>query len=372
VVHASSIRIISASQFIPRVATWSSANLIQFSILTGYLVEQFTTRLTRNNLSSYRSVKIRPARRSMLPRQRQWHSVEDGSRLYTLNEPLEIEEFTSGSSNAPIFPSTSSTAVKPGKLQPLRNPNFDFCHSSQARSQSPTYTCNTTMLLSGLIISILCVAAASTLSSPQTSNYPPTSLSRGIVFVANLTDPSKDLSPSIHNWYLASARFIATSYWARLYSEGGWTYYLNGTDEEVAAGMATLGADRMIYPFSMGVGSVVNGTGGTVSVGIGYGTRGLGLRSPIPSLYTPSRGSFLVCNESAPDSTRPPYPVTFLGSVYQKGQEHLDVPAHCAPITFLAQCATLEPLRSDATYTHDFVKPAPCYENVSAIDWSKY
>lgn len=226
-----------------------------------------------------------------------------------------------------------------------------------------------------LITTSFGLALASTPPSIQVPIYPPTSQSLGFVLVANLTDPSKDLSPSVNNLFFSSFRFIASSYLAVLSQAGSRTFYLNGTKEEVAAGNATVGADQMVYPFGLWIDTASESIYGSITVGIGIGTRGVGIRSspvPYPSVFTPWRGTFVVCNETNPDNNRPQFPISYLKSEYRKGAEHLSIPERCVPITLLAQCVSLDPPVSGAEYNHDYAQPVPCYENVATIDWTKY
>ncbi len=199
------------------------------------------------------------------------------------------------------------------------------------------------------------------------------SSSQGFMLVANITDLSKDLTPSVNHWKLTGVHVGAGINTAILGSgDAGTIFFENGTGDSI--GLATDG-----YPYAWGLYIVRPGTEQQpgpdpvdwVGMRLGLAQPGVGILGT-PSLHvrTPDDGTFIICNETKPAYGRPQYPVKFVRpSSVSGGALQLVIPASCAPITLLPQCATLNPIGDDAQYNHDYARTAPCYEDVASIKW---
>lgn len=91
-------------------------------------------------------------------------------------------------------------------------------------------------------------AAAPTTVVPH---YPDSSVSKGFNLVINVTDPSRDLSPSIQNTYVTSIhvgaglKLVGNS----ADPEAGRLFYVNGTAEEAFYGQSSIVTDGGTPPF---------------------------------------------------------------------------------------------------------------------------
>ena len=213
------------------------------------------------------------------------------------------------------------------------------------------------------------------------SQYPPTSTSQGFVLVANVTDLSKDFSPSINHWKLEGVHVGAGLDTAVLSEEGGRIWFENATLESghyiVNSSLIT---DGGLYPYGLSLTPLSSDTPDSdyvdyVGVNIGTGSREVGIRPfpvPYPEVYTTDRGTFVVCYEPNPAYGRPPFPVRFAKSHFEGADEIQPIPDGCVPINLLAQCATLPPVQDGAEYNHDSAQTVSCYDDVASIDWSQY
>ena len=231
---------------------------------------------------------------------------------------------------------------------------------------------------------ILALVVSTSSASPLGARtaYPAWSWSQGFYLVANVTNSSLDLTPSIDHWYLDSVRIGAGLATATLTASGGQVFYENGTDDS-NTGVVSDGGGTGMYPYGMtfgplGAGDVplgaVDGSVDYVGVDIGPAAQPAGIRPPaVPwaELYGPDSGTFIVCAETDPAPDRPPFPLRFAKeAVAADGQAHQPVPAGCAPITLLAQCAPLSSVPAGSKFTHTFARTVRCYQNVSSISWS--
>ncbi len=179
------------------------------------------------------------------------------------------------------------------------------------------------------------------------------------MLVANITDLSKDLSPSVNHWKVTGSHIGAGQSTAVLTPEVGRTFFENGTDDNI--GIATDGGR---YPWGLTIIRPSPDSTGPdniewVGIQIGLAPKGVGIltdNATSPQVYVPGSGTFVVCNETNPVYGRPQYPVKFVRTTLVDGAAHQDIPALCAPITLLAQCATLDPLEGDAEYDHEYAQ----------------
>ncbi|KAK7750750.1 hypothetical protein SLS62_007301 [Diatrype stigma] len=185
--------------------------------------------------------------------------------------------------------------------------------------------------------------------------------SDGFNLRVQLSDPARDLTPSVDGLYLSGLRVSQGSY-IGVASDQPSTYYLNDTTEGGRG--ATVVHDIVgVYPFGLSVqgptefdsryptehdvGLVVAGSGSGV-------TRGLEVS---PSLTGPgSGGTYLVCRRTFVFPSGPAEIVTprFL----YEGESIPD--EGCVPIAFVPECAALEPLPDGASWNHDSVITVSC------------
>ncbi len=236
------------------------------------------------------------------------------------------------------------------------------------------------MISTSLTLLLVNIAAASPLSRRA---YPPVSQAQAFKLVANVTDPAKDFfSPAVNNWYLTAVHSGAGISDGMLTPDDGVTFFVNGTAQDVSAGATSIGTNPIPVtggpPVPQGLQfPQTNNSTTAVELHFGYGYPGAGIypaqRSPYPSAFTPNRGSFMVCNETRHGYPAHPFPVRFAVSHITDGEGHerTDIPSDCVEIKFLAECAVLPPL-DGAKELNIIVEGVNCYENVTAIDWSKY
>lgn len=228
-------------------------------------------------------------------------------------------------------------------------------------------------------LAIASLSAASPVAIRAT--YPPTSESQGFYLVANVTDPSKDLSPPINGWKLEGVHIGAGLDTATLSAEYGRVFFENATLESghyiVNSSLIT---DGGLYPYGITLTPLSSGNPESdyldyVGVNIGTGSREVGIRPfpvPYPEVYTSDRGTFVACTEPEPAYGRPPFPVRFARSHFDGADEIQPIPDGCVAINLLAQCTALPPVQDGAEYNHDSAQTVRCYDDVAAIDWTQY
>lgn len=228
----------------------------------------------------------------------------------------------------------------------------------------------------------LAIAGISTASPVALrSTYPPTSVSQGFVLIANVTDLSKDFSPSINGWKVEGVHIGAGLDTATLNADSGRVFFENATLENghyiVNSSLIT---DGGLYPYGISLVPISSDLPDSdyldyVGINIGTGSREVGIRPfpvPYPEVYTTDRGTFVVCIEPDPTYGRPPFPVRFAKSHFDGADEIQPIPEGCVPINLLAQCAILPPVQYGAAYDHENAQTVRCYDDVSAIDWTQY
>ncbi|KAK8867481.1 hypothetical protein PGQ11_006059 [Apiospora arundinis] len=235
------------------------------------------------------------------------------------------------------------------------------------------------MLSTLLSLGALGLAAAVPLEGRQVvPHYPETKQSKGFTLVANVTDPSKDLNPPINHWRLASLHVGAGLGDAVLESDFAWTFYMNGTAEEVRYNKAHTLADGGTPPFPWGIavdeaGSAYPPMGALhgISINAGSGEAGVQLAQfpeHYPTLRVPHPGTYVACNQTVPY-----YRLNFITvrAVFDTA-ETTPVPENCVAITLVPQCAELPDLPEGSRSSHEFANTVNCYEDVASIKWSEY
>jgi hypothetical protein len=89
------------------------------------------------------------------------------------------------------------------------------------------------------------------------------------------------------------------------------------------------------------------------------------------------RTTFVICNEtiewvSRNDTEKFPVLDLVLESNDEVGGWGMWVPDGCVPVRLVPQCAPLPDLEPGSPATHEFAQEVRCYDDVSAIEWSKY
>ncbi|KAI0012453.1 hypothetical protein F4779DRAFT_67114 [Xylariaceae sp. FL0662B] len=219
-------------------------------------------------------------------------------------------------------------------------------------------------------------------------HYPPTSASKGFRLIANVTDPSTDLTPSVNGWVFNGLHVGAGLNDAVLLADGGEDtgriFYHNGTAEEIRYGKGSIVTDGGTPPFPFGI--YVQGNNESapadpseygVTVNVGSGTIGVSLAAfPDPYTYLTSApaGVFIACPRNEPY-----YNKEYI--VIRRSYDTVDpktalnvhhVPQDCTAVNLIPECATLNDLPEGSLSSHEFAANTKCYENVSAINWPEY
>jgi hypothetical protein len=231
-----------------------------------------------------------------------------------------------------------------------------------------------------LSLGLLGLASAAPLESRQVvSNYPPTAISKGFRLVANVTDPSTDLTPPI-NGQIFSGIHTGAALSEAVISEGdGRVFYQNGTAEELRYRSASTLSDGGTPPFPWGilVQAQEEASEAAVSINGGTGTKSVQL-SQFPEPYSyltgTAPGTFAVCPRLVPYYNQVFNVIRFAYDAFNEGtaQYESTVPEDCVAVRLLPECATLAELPEGSISSHEFAADSQCYEDVQSIDWSLY
>ncbi|KAI0556097.1 hypothetical protein F4679DRAFT_521016 [Xylaria curta] len=183
--------------------------------------------------------------------------------------------------------------------------------------------------------------------------------SKGFNLRVNVTDPTRDLTPSVQNLYLADQRTGAgTAISVLVPNAPSPSFYLNGTAYHTTIVHDIPG----VYPLSI----VVSGptqfdyfypTEHPIGTAINGGTE-LFLRAGEPILFPllgDDGGKYAACYR---DFVLGGTKAQILTARYVYGNE--TVPEDCAPVEFVVECATLEDLPAGSSWNHDSAFEVPC------------
>ncbi|KAI0107077.1 hypothetical protein GGR51DRAFT_165750 [Nemania sp. FL0031] len=200
------------------------------------------------------------------------------------------------------------------------------------------------------------------LPSPMRRTTTTTSSSTGFNLRISLLDPNKDLTPSVQGLYLSDLRTGAGTAISTLTTQPT-VFYLNGTTPSTT----TITHDiPNVYPLSI----LISGpdsfdyfypTEHPISTAINGGSLlSLSLQSspPTPTLLPlagDSGGAYAVCQR---DVVLGGSKSSILTARYSYGNE--TVPADCAPVEFVVECATLEDLPAGSSWNHDSAVEVAC------------
>jgi hypothetical protein len=235
------------------------------------------------------------------------------------------------------------------------------------------------MIGSALFLSLIGLASVNGLPSHEVAAYPPKSVAKGFRLVVNMTDPSKDFHPPVHNTYVALFPFQADFGIAAAAKIGsnGTPFFRNGTKAEQAAGQSTILTDewnlRTAHDWDLWPDKKNPGLS-TVHLDAGRGTRGATLPDASPVAYMVP-GQYLVCNQTVPADEVPQFsfldrrrPIMLIRQTTVPNK----VPGHCRPVRLVPECTELNKLNPGHYPTRNFVLDSPCYKKVSTIKWDQY
>lgn len=212
-------------------------------------------------------------------------------------------------------------------------------------------------------ITTLCLPTLAAASSvvEQTSSI---SESNGFFLIAKITDPSRDLNPSVDGLALGTVHTGAGQDAAVFYAEGpGRIFYQNGTAGQAQLRQTTILTDggRPVFPSGICI-QVPDEPRGIISIKAGKGTYSTTVGSDAPALANGlGAGTFLACN-----ATVPYYRRKFITLQYAYGAGD-EVPAACAPIALVPQCTALDDVPEGSYSSHEFAQQVPCYEEVVVL-----
>ncbi|KAG6009229.1 hypothetical protein E4U43_000026 [Claviceps pusilla] len=224
------------------------------------------------------------------------------------------------------------------------------------------------------LLSLGGLALASPLIVPR-DNEPPTLTSKGFNLVINVTDLSRDFSPSVHGKYIDGIHVGAAE--SLLGSEDSKErailFYVNGTEidvhfahSNVVSDFGTPLAPRAIS-LTLDKGSDI---AHTAHMNGGSGDKGIGLtRFPVPYTFLYPE-TYAICDESV--SYYPGRTFRILKQFQLGLKTFKDIPSNCVPVRLLPQCAKLNDLPPGSFSSHQWAYESPCYDNVAAIDWKEY
>ncbi|CAJ2502103.1 Uu.00g049560.m01.CDS01 [Anthostomella pinea] len=219
-----------------------------------------------------------------------------------------------------------------------------------------------------LFLGLAGTAPTAPLNSGQVAScYPASSSSTGFHLVANVTEPSTDLTPS-----------------PKRAESHGMIFYQNGTAEEIRDGRGSIITDGGTPAFPFGIYIQAEDRFDTaypaehaMTIQLGSGTTRVSLAtlpSPYSYLTGGAQGLFVAC----------PRTIAYYGAEFVvvrfaydtvdsdptlNANEH-NVPEGCTAINLLPECDTLPELFGGGVSSHEFAATSRCYEDVAAIDWS--
>ncbi|KAK0642037.1 hypothetical protein B0T16DRAFT_420932 [Cercophora newfieldiana] len=224
----------------------------------------------------------------------------------------------------------------------------------------------------------LLLTATCDLALAGSSCVPTTSGSYGFRLVVNVTDPSRDLSPSINNLYLNLAHIGPAQNRAIAGPTPGPIFYQNGTSSMSGLSFTTLLTDGGTPPFPEGLTYAQERTdakGSGIYVSAGSGAQAVKLTrlsNPYSYLTILSEvigSSFIGCNSTIPyyGEERQFQVINWVTTTRNATGTHLVIPEGCVPLNLVPECAVLEALPPDAKSSHEWAQEVRCYEDVKGV-----
>jgi hypothetical protein len=224
------------------------------------------------------------------------------------------------------------------------------------------------------LVFVGCLAAV--VSAGQISAKAPPSLSksRGFHLVINVTDPSKDFSPSVQGQQIVAWHMLAVFNRAMPVPRDGDIFYQNGTASERDGWHSALLTELATNTASLNI-DWSNSTKHDMHVDIGSHEIGLQISEyggyPFVSPFEPASNitTFVVCKETVQWVSRNETDKflaldLLLGSVDENGKFALRVPENCTPVKLLPRCAKLPDVPEGSRASHEFAQEVPCFEDV--------
>ncbi|KAG6178390.1 hypothetical protein E4U27_003751 [Claviceps purpurea] len=209
------------------------------------------------------------------------------------------------------------------------------------------------------LLSVGGLTLASALVAPHDAR-PATSLSKGFNLVVNVTDLSRDFSPSVHGKYLDSIHI------ARI-------FYVNGSAVDFHFGLTTVVSDTATPPAPVSISLAQNNISKierTVHLSSSAGNKDVGITQlPVPYSFL-SPETYAICNESLSYYHGAHFLIV---KQFQIGLQTLKgIPDNCVPVRLFPECTKLNDLPKDSYSSHEFTYETSCYDRVADIDWTKY
>jgi len=257
---------------------------------------------------------------------------------------------------------------------------FTVSYSFNSRSFNLTSTTPSQPTMHSLLLLSVTLGLASA-AAASTDCVPRNSASFGFRLVINVTDPSKDLSPSINGLFLNLAHIGPAQNRAIATSTPGPIFYQNGTSN--APSFTNLLTDGGTPPFPEGLSyqqEQTDAQGAGIYVSAGSGAQAVKLtRLSVPYSYLTilaevTASSFIGCNSTIPyyGNGTEFQVINWVTTTRNATGTHLVIPEGCVPINLVPQCAVLEGLPADARSSHEFAQEVRCYDDVKGIEWGRF
>lgn len=214
----------------------------------------------------------------------------------------------------------------------------------------------------------LCSLGSASPTLPRdTATYPPLSKSKGFNLKINLTHPDDDFDPPIQHTFVTTIHVGAGESQVGSSPSKGPVFFQNGTQEAYAAGQGTVvtlgGTPSIGAGFKLIADEDPKGWS-TSNLDFGPGKPGISLHQEPFAYLTPEK--FYACSEA----------LEYYGGkhfvVIRQSAEGDHVPPQCRSVRLLPQCAELAELSEDSYASYDYALESPCYDDVAAIEWTKY
>ncbi|KAL6807229.1 hypothetical protein GGI42DRAFT_351841 [Trichoderma sp. SZMC 28013] len=227
------------------------------------------------------------------------------------------------------------------------------------------------------LIGLVGAAAASPLNIVP--NYPPVKQSTGFRLYVNVTDKALDFSPSIQGLYVNSIHVGAGLNEAGVgsKSDNPSIFYQNGTASDVRFNGATTITDQGTPLSPYGISLALDAGSETVSsvnINGGLGTKAVQISQFPEGFRYLGPETFVICNEPLAYYQGTKFNVIKQAAttISSTGQIEKNIPAGCAPVRLIPECATLEELPAGSYSSHEFAVNSDCYADVASINWSQY
>ncbi|KAG5983906.1 hypothetical protein E4U55_006818 [Claviceps digitariae] len=224
------------------------------------------------------------------------------------------------------------------------------------------------------LLSVSGLALASPLIASR-DNAPPTLTSQAFNLVVNVTDPSRDFSPSIQGKYINSIHVGAGESLLGLGNaeDHARIFYINGSAIDFHFAHSTVISDTGTPPAPWGISLTQDKDSDiahTAHLNVGSGDKGIGLtRFPVPFTFLYPE-TYAICNESIPYY----HGLQFLiVKQFQLGLKTFkDIPPNCVPVRLFPECTKLNALPDGSFSNHQWAYKTSCYAKVTDINWTKY